>query len=65
MRKIFLIVVGSILVAVGILGIALPVLPGLPFLIAGLVILSNYFPGIRRLLRWAREKARRARSKLR
>jgi uncharacterized membrane protein YbaN (DUF454 family) len=64
LRKIVLTVVGSILVTLGIIGIVLPVMPGWLFLIPGLVILSNYFPGIKRLLRWAREKAGQARSKL-
>ena len=44
------------LVLVGVVGLILPIMPGWVFLIPGLVILSEYFPPIRRLLDWARRK---------
>ena len=53
---------GIALVVLGITGLILPIMPGWIFLIPGLVILSDYFPGIRRLLDWAKEKAKLARS---
>lgn len=48
---------GFALVFLGILGLILPVMPGWVFLIPGLVILSERYPRIRRLLDWARQKA--------
>ena len=48
---------GWVLVAVGIISLILPVMPGWVFLIPGLVILSDYFPRVKRLLAWAKEKA--------
>jgi hypothetical protein len=42
----------------GVIGLILPVMPGWVFLIPGLVILSDYFPWAKRLLDWAKEKAR-------
>jgi uncharacterized membrane protein YbaN (DUF454 family) len=47
---------GLALVAVGIIGIILPIMPGWIFLIPGLVILAEYFPPIHRLLEWAKRK---------
>jgi uncharacterized membrane protein YbaN (DUF454 family) len=44
------------LVAIGIIGIILPIMPGWIFLIPGLVILAEYFPPIHRLLEWAKRK---------
>ena len=41
---------GIALVALGIAGLILPVMPGWIFLIPGLVILADYFPPIRRLV---------------
>ncbi len=50
------IVSGVILVILGIIGLILPIMPGWVFLIPGLVILGDYFPPLKRLLRWARRK---------
>jgi len=48
---------GLVLVIVGIIGLILPVMPGWIFLIPGLVLLSDQFPAVRRLLDWAKRKA--------
>ncbi|MEZ5352937.1 MAG: PGPGW domain-containing protein [Bryobacteraceae bacterium] len=48
---------GAALVLIGVAGLLLPVMPGWVFLIPGLVILSEYFPPIKRLLNWAKAKA--------
>jgi uncharacterized membrane protein YbaN (DUF454 family) len=40
----------------GVIGLILPIMPGWIFLIPGLVILSDYFPPIKRLLHWAKDK---------
>lgn len=41
----------------GLVGLIMPIMPGWVFLIPGLVILSDYIPGVRRLLEWAKRKA--------
>ena len=51
------ITIGVILVLIGIIGGFIPIFQGWIFGIPGLVILSNYFPPIKRLLRWAKAKA--------
>jgi uncharacterized membrane protein YbaN (DUF454 family) len=50
------------LVLLGITGLILPIMPGWVFLIPGLVILSNYFPPLKRLLNWARAKIENTRN---
>lgn len=52
------IIAGFGLVLLGILGLILPVMPGWIFLIPGLMILAERFPAVRRLLDWAKEKAK-------
>ena len=44
------------LLLVGIVGLILPVMPGWVFVIPGLMILSDYFPPVKRLLNWAKRK---------
>lgn len=44
------------LILVGIAGVLLPVLPGIPFLLAGLVVLSSQYTWSRRLLEFLRRK---------
>lgn len=56
-RKVLRIAGGLLLVLIGIAGILLPIMPGWVFLIPGLVILSEYFPPVKRLLDWAKAKA--------
>lgn len=48
------------LVIFGIVGLILPVMPGWIFVIPGLVILADYFPPIRRLVDYAKERFREA-----
>jgi uncharacterized membrane protein YbaN (DUF454 family) len=52
---------GLVLVVVGVAGLVLPVLPGIPILIAGLALLGTEHPVrvaiIRRLQRWGLMKA--------
>ena len=59
------IVGGILLVAVGVVGWALPILPGWLFVVAGLALLSRHFHWARRLralalarLNWTRRKLR-------
>ena len=40
----------------GILGLALPVIPGIPLLVVGLVALSPNYPWARSSLRWMKER---------
>ena len=47
---------GICLVLIGLVGLIMPIMPGWVFIIPGLVVLSEYFPPIRRLLDWARRK---------
>lgn len=52
---------GMALVVVGLAGLILPILPGWVFLIPGLLILSDFFPPVKRLVEWAKRKAQAAR----
>lgn len=58
-RKTLRLSTGLGLVVLGIVGLILPIMPGWIFLIPGLVILADYFPPIRRLLDWAKARAKR------
>lgn len=60
MRHALRVGLGVVLVLVGITGLILPIMPGWVFLIPGLVILGDYFPPIKRLLHWAKEKAEKS-----
>jgi hypothetical protein len=51
-------VVGWLCVCVGVFGVVLPIIPGIPFLIAGLVILSARYRWAGFCLRWLKRKAR-------
>jgi uncharacterized membrane protein YbaN (DUF454 family) len=57
LRKLIRPILGLFLVLLGIVGLILPIMPGWIFVIPGLVILGDYFPPVRRLLDWAKEKA--------
>ncbi|MCP5115136.1 MAG: hypothetical protein GY953_30255 [bacterium] len=59
-RKFFRILSGSVLIIVGVAGLVLPFVQGVLCIIAGLVILADYFPPIRRLLKWAKRKVKRS-----
>ena len=49
MRKVWRISLGILLVIIGLIGWILPVIPGWPALIPGLLILGEYFPPIHRM----------------
>jgi len=57
-------VLGWILLLVGVIGLFLPLLPGIPLLIAGLVILSREYEWARQLLARARQLLPRAAARL-
>ena len=48
---------GIVLVIIGLLGGLIPIFQGWIFGIPGLIILSNYFPPVKRFLSWAKNKA--------
>ena len=48
---------GIVLVVIGLLGGLIPIFQGWIFGIPGLIILSNYFPPVKRFLSWAKNKA--------
>lgn len=50
--------VGWLCIAVGLLGIVLPIIPGIPLLIVGLVTLSTQHRWARALLLWAKRRFR-------
>jgi uncharacterized protein (TIGR02611 family) len=58
-------VVGSVLILVGIAGLALPVLPGWLLIIAGLAVLSTEYAWAERALDAAKRKAKAAAKKAR
>tara|TARA_B100000989_G_scaffold109710_1_gene80509 strand:+ start:4836 stop:5030 length:195 start_codon:yes stop_codon:yes gene_type:complete len=47
---------GIILVLVGIVGGLIPIFQGWVFGIPGLIILAEYFPPVRKILDWAKDK---------
>jgi len=47
-------------IALGLLGILLPIIPGIPLLIAGLVFLSTQYRWANKLMRWMKRKFRKA-----
>ena len=49
---------GIVLVIIGLIGGLIPVFQGWMFGIPGLIILADYFPPIKKLLTWAKKKAR-------
>ncbi|HET8550822.1 MAG TPA: PGPGW domain-containing protein [Bryobacteraceae bacterium] len=59
------ILTGFALVFIGIAGLLLPIMPGWVFIIPGLVLLADYFPPIRRLLDWAKQKLEENHARLR
>ncbi len=50
------IIAGFMLLAVGLVAILIPVLPQVPFIIAGLLLLAREFHWARRLLEWAKRR---------
>ena len=56
MRKPIEIVLGIILVIIGLIGGLIPIFQGWMFGIPGLILLSKYFPPIKKLLNWIKNK---------
>ena len=56
MRAATRIATGIVLVIIGLIGWLLPIVPGWPLLIPGLLILSDYIPPLRRVVDWAKAK---------
>ena len=50
---------GWVLVGLGVLGMVLPVIPGVPLLIAGLVVLSARYRWASDCLQWVKQQARK------
>ena len=48
---------GILLIIIGLLGGLIPIFQGWMFGIPGLIILANYFPPIKRLLRWGKDRS--------
>ena len=61
MRKAIRLFGGFALILLGVAGLILPIMPGWIFVIPGLLILADYFPPIKRLVKWATAKAAKAR----
>ena len=49
---------GIVLVIIGFIGGLIPIFQGWIFGIPGLIILANYFPPIKKILKWANRKSR-------
>jgi len=64
-KRFFKLLAGLGLCILGIIGWLLPVIPGWAFMIPGLIILSDFFPPLRRLLRWAEAKVKEEAARLR
>lgn len=56
--------IGWVCVGIGLLGILLPIIPGVPFLVAGLISLSTEHRWIRAVLILARRKLAKARPQI-
>ena len=49
---------GIVLVIIGFIGGLIPIFQGWIFGVPGLIILANYFPPIKKILKWAKRKSR-------
>jgi uncharacterized protein len=55
-------IAGFSLLAVGAIGIVVPVIPGIPLLLAGSLLLAPKYPRIRRAMEYIRRKVAEARN---
>jgi uncharacterized membrane protein YbaN (DUF454 family) len=55
-KRLFAVIPGWALVGLGLVGIALPIVPGIPLLLLGLVVLSSEYGWAHQLLRKIRER---------
>ena len=55
-KKTFRIAFGLLLVIIGIIGGLIPIFQGWVFGIPGLIILSDYFPPLKKTVHWVRNK---------
>ena len=55
-RDILKISLGIVLVIIGFIGGLIPIFQGWIFGIPGLILLADYFPPIKKLLKWAKSK---------
>jgi len=49
-------ILGWLCIVAGLLGIILPIIPGIPLLIGGLVLLSTQYHWAHRLMVWVKQK---------
>ena len=59
MRRWARIAAGMVMVTAGVVGLALPILPGWVWLIPGLMVLAREFVWARRILDWLKARLRR------
>ena len=62
--RIALVILGTVLVLGGLIGLLLPIIPGWLLIIAGLAVLATEFVWARRLLDAAKQKAQQVRAKV-
>ncbi len=55
-KRLFAVIPGWTIVGLGLVGIALPIVPGIPLLLLGLVVLSSEYVWAHQLLRKIRER---------
>ena len=55
-RDIIKISLGVVLIIIGLIGGLIPIFQGWMFGIPGLIIIANYFPPAKRLLRWIKKR---------
>ena len=55
-RDTFKITLGVVFIIIGLIGGLIPIFQGWMFGVPGLIILSNYFPPVKRFLKWAKTK---------
>jgi uncharacterized membrane protein YbaN (DUF454 family) len=55
-KKLLAVLLGWVLVALGVIGVVLPILPGIPLLLVGLFVLYSEYVWAHQLLRKIRER---------